>query len=482
MNDKCVLIQGLAGTGKTELLLHKLRKKYIENKESKIAFTCFNKVLAEDMKNRIPQFFNFMKVDEQIEWWKRLWVFPSWGSRNAPLTGMYSNICKQYGLLFKRYSEINSFDKVCNDAIEQLRSKNEILPCFDYVFIDESQDFPKSFFELCQLVTKEQVYIAGDIFQNIFDINVLPSVDCHYLLNKCYRTDSHTLMFAHSVGMGLFEKPIVRWLEDKEWNACGYSITRNGEMISLGREKIRRFEDILMDDFHSVILKSSSDNQYVEVIMGCIDEIRQMNSTVTPDDIAIVFLSNSKLNYSISDSLLFHIWDRYEWEACQGYVTKTKEKNRLFISNVNNIKGLEFPFVICACTETVSSSVKQRNSMYMILTRSFLNSYFVVNSKNDLFIKTYQKAIESIDSNDCIIVEEPSEEEKERQSEKIKIEVSSSGKSIEDIINEVIREYKDLSKKHIDTLYLSIPNIIESETEEEIVSKTRGMIKVFLGN
>ena len=61
VNDKRVLIQGLAGTGKTELLLHKLRKNYVEKKDSRIAFTCFNKVLAEDMKNRIPQFFNFMK-------------------------------------------------------------------------------------------------------------------------------------------------------------------------------------------------------------------------------------------------------------------------------------------------------------------------------------------------------------------------------------------------------------------------------------
>ena len=237
-----------------------------------------------------------------------------------------------------------------------------------------------------------------------------------------------------------------------------------------------------MENFHSVILKISNSDQYLEVIMECIDEIRQVNPTVLPDDIAVVFLSNSKLNYSISDALLFHLSNRYDWDACQGYITKTKEKNKLFISNVNNIKGLEFPFVICVCTEKVSSSIQQRNSMYMILTRSFLNSYFVVNSQNDLFIQTYQKAIHTIESNNCIVVEEPSEEEKKLQSEKIKIAVNAKGKSIEDIINEVIKEYDGLSKKHIDTLYSSIPNIIESETEEEIVSKVRGMIKVFLGN
>ncbi len=482
VNDKCVLIQGLAGTGKTELLLHKLRKNYVEKKDSRIAFTCFNKVLAKDMKNRIPQFFNFMKVDEQIEWETRLWVFPSWGSQGLPGTGIYSYICVKYELDFRSYSWMNSFDSTCKDAISQLKRKREIVPCFDYIFIDESQDFSPSFFELCQLVTKEQVYIAGDIFQNIFDVNILHFVDCHYLLNKCYRTDPHTLMFAHSVGMGLFEKPVIRWLEDEEWNACGYNINRNGTTISLCREKIRRFQDIEMENFQSVTLKSSDSNQYVEVIMECIDEICQVNPTVAPDDIAIVFLSNSKLNYRLSDALLSRIINKYDWDVCQGYITKTKEKNKLFISNVNNIKGLEFPFVICVCTEEVSSSIKQRNSMYMILTRSFLNSYFVVNSENDLFIQTYQKAIHIIESNNCIVVEEPSEEEKKLQSEKIKIAVNAKGKSIEDIINEVIKEYDGLSKKHIDTLYSSIPNIIENETEEEIVSKVRGMIKVFLGN
>ena len=44
--------------------------------------------------------------------------------------------------------------------------------CFDYVLIDESQDFPESFFELCGKVTKNKIYVAGDVFQNIYDRNI----------------------------------------------------------------------------------------------------------------------------------------------------------------------------------------------------------------------------------------------------------------------------------------------------------------------
>ena len=67
-----IVIQGLAGTGKTELLLHKIKELYLNKQELKIVFTCHNKILAENLRERIPEFFDFMKVDEQIKWNEKL--------------------------------------------------------------------------------------------------------------------------------------------------------------------------------------------------------------------------------------------------------------------------------------------------------------------------------------------------------------------------------------------------------------------------
>lgn len=118
----------------------------------------------------------------------------------------------------------------------------------------------------------------------------------------------------------------------------------------------------------------------------------------------------------------------------------------------------------------------------MILTRSFLNSYLIINSANSEFIECYSNANKSIQKNDCIIVREPSVEEKAQQAERIRIETSNrGGKSLEDIIDEICNQYDGLSQKNIDQLYKVIPNIIEEENEEEIVNKTRGMIRVLLG-
>ena len=106
------------------------------------------------MNKRIPEFFNFMKVEEQIKWNERLWVMHSWGSRGQANTGVYSYICTNYNINFHPYSYTWSFDRACSEAISELREQEYIEPCFDYMLIDESQDFPQNFLELCEIVTK----------------------------------------------------------------------------------------------------------------------------------------------------------------------------------------------------------------------------------------------------------------------------------------------------------------------------------------
>lgn len=87
---KRIIIQGLAGTGKTELLLHKIKELYINNEDCKIVFTCHNAILADNLRKRVPEFFNFLKVEEQIQWEQRLWVMRSWGSFSDQNSGLYS--------------------------------------------------------------------------------------------------------------------------------------------------------------------------------------------------------------------------------------------------------------------------------------------------------------------------------------------------------------------------------------------------------
>lgn len=316
------------------MLLHKIKELYIDDDKSTIAFTCHNVILADSLKKRVPEFFNFMKVEEQIQWEKRLWVMRSWGSYGNPNSGVYSYICNHYNIPFSRFSYGNTFDSICKRALDELNQMEDFEACFDYILIDESQDFSEGFFKLCEKVTRKCVYVAGDIFQDIFKDNPSMVVNPDFLLNKCYRTDPRTLMGAHAIGMGLFENTLglrLRWLEDDQWEACGYDIKREkGEKyIELYRKPLKRFEDIDMSKSDGVTIISSEKDKYLNTVLNTIEKIRENNPTVLPDDIGIIFMENSNDNFELASKLQLLIREKYNWKVNIGYETKEKvEGNR----------------------------------------------------------------------------------------------------------------------------------------------------------
>lgn len=412
-DKKKIRIQGLSGTGKTELLLHKLKDLYINESSSKIFFTCHSKVLADNLRKRIPVFFNFMKVEQQIEWQKRLWCTNSWGSSSFIHSGAYRYICAFYQISFYRYSYQISFGKFCQMAIDEIKAKykdSEMKFAFTYMFIDESQDFDETFFELCELVTEKNLYIAGDIFQSIFDEEISNTIEPDFLLGKCYRTDPKTLMFAHGLGMGLFEETKFRWLEEKEWIDCGYNVEVKNSKYHLSREPLRRFEDI-DDNFESIKIVDFK-KSYSDGVIEIIEEIIKENSSVTSDDIGIIFLDQGNHIYEIADLLEVKIHEKFNWEVNKTYESKEKLPNTILISNRNNVKGLEFPFVICI-TKKITNSSSYRNSLYTMLTRSFIKSYLLLPSTEDVGLTEGMKiGLNEIITNKEMVIDEPSESEK----------------------------------------------------------------------
>lgn len=479
-----ITIQGMAGTGKTELLLHKLKDVYSTEKDSIMAFTCFNKVLANDMKSRIPAFFNFLKVEEQIEWNKRLFVLSSWGSASDPMSGLYRYVCSKYSLPFSNYHTNPNFNNLCLSALEKLNAKEDFSPCFDYIFIDESQDFKEGFFELCKKITRKTVYIAGDIFQNIYDRATSTTIKPDFLLNKCYRTDPKTLMFAHAVGMGLYEKPHINWLDDDAWRSCGYTLERKPSegTITLSRKPLRRFEDL--DATNTIRIFTSNDDSYCDEILRAIDSIRGENPNVAPEDIAVIILGSYQTLCYIADKTAVLLDDTYGWESSRGYISKYKEPGKVYISNENNVKGLEFPFVICVVPHKIGSNILQRNSIYMSLTRSFLTSYFIVDEVNTDFYETYKSAIELISETGEMELSEPSEEERQEMETRIQITLSSKKKLFPQIMEELFNEeYPKIDRETRKFVEETIGKITKGKklSENEIKATARSFIDTYIG-
>lgn len=159
VSKKRVTIQGLASTGKTELLLHKLQKLYTKKANSKIAFTCYNKVLANDMRNRISQFFDFMRVEKQIEWDKRLWVCEVGGLLPIVTLDFTATLCSYYNLPFHRYNEFTSFDAVCQGGLRKATANSKFPFLFWLYSSRRKPRFFKRLFDLCEYVVKISEYI-----------------------------------------------------------------------------------------------------------------------------------------------------------------------------------------------------------------------------------------------------------------------------------------------------------------------------------
>lgn len=446
-SNKTVTIQGLSGTGKTELLLHKLKDIYLKEKNSKIFFTCHNRALANTLKERVPSFFNFMKVDEQIEWEKRLWVSRAWGAEKNINSGLYSYICNFYNIPFLGFGYNIDYNKIFSEALDFLNNiPSEDFECaFDYILVDERQDFPEVFFKVCEKVAREKVFIAGDVFQDIFENLDKKQLEVDIILNKCYRTDPRTLMFAHSVGLGLFEKDKFNWFDDEGWRAFGYILERDNNELHLTREPIRRFEDVDTDNFESVeIVKSIHLNE----VIGIITKIINKDKDIKPDDISIILLDDNKNIYQYIDALSNNINTTFNWTVNRGYETKHKIENTLYISNPNNIKGLEFPYVICV-TGGIQNTYKYRNILYTMLTRSFIQSYLLLKPTKNL--EEIERGLSIINDKKYIKTVEPTEEEKEKiQSNLIQFKNESS-LSYEDFLNRIFNDLNisEESRKHI---------------------------------
>lgn len=415
LNKKRVRIQGLSGTGKTELLLHKLKELYTKEKSLKIFVTCHNKILADALSSKIPKFFNFMKVSQQIEWNERLWCTNAWGRYGDENSGFYRYLCSFYDLLYSRYNKSNTFDSVCKNAvseIKKIKANGKFKYAFDYVLVDECQDFPESFFELCDLVVKEQVYIAGDIFQSIFEEHEIADYSADYFLTKCYRTDPKTLMFAHALGLGLFEHNKLRWLKQADWEACGYTFVDSGNTIELSREPVVRFQDI-EEQYKSVEIFSFNIEDVGEDVCTVINEIKKENEDVTVNDICIILLDDEKYVYTWSNLIENRVSINFNWDVNKAYESKHTINNTLLISNRNNVKGLEYPFVICI-TKGFAANVQYRNSLYTMLTRSFLKSYLLISDEQLENKEGLSKIFDRINRTHKLILEKPSPTELHR--------------------------------------------------------------------
>lgn len=156
-----------------------------------------------------------------------------------------------------------------------------------------------------------------------------------------------------------------------------------------------------------MIIKRST---HVEQVLEILKVIQKDNPSVKADDIAIIILDDNKQIYDYIDSLCYNISEVLKWNVNRAYESKVQEEDAVYITNPNNVKGLEFPFVICI-TGSIKNTYKYRNILYTMLTRSFIQSYLLVQNHDNLEIQ--EKGLNTINKRRYIASIEPTDKEKE---------------------------------------------------------------------
>ena len=389
-------IRGLAGSGKTVVLAMKAALIHLRNPESQILYTFHTKSLYQHIRRLITRFYR--QFEDRDPDWTKLKVMHSWGGTTNE--GVLYNACILSGVKPLTYPEAlrgnrsNPFEFVCNYVLE----KTNIFPTYDYVFIDEGQDFPTSFIQIClKLVEHNRAVFAYDELQNIFQVttptigeivgtheNGEPLVELSedIVLYKCYRNPREIIVCAHALGFGLYSSRIVQMLENREqWEDVGYKVLE-GEFIEGSHTVIERptnnsLTSISERQTPEQIVEALSFENVTEEIQSTVENIRSnLTEGLRPDDILVIVVDdrNASAYFDSLTKKLFELDIYCNNLHSDTYGIRDFQKDGLVtLSTVHKAKGNEAYMVYVLGVDALFTSparVRSRNRLFTAMTRA----------------------------------------------------------------------------------------------------------------
>lgn len=400
-------IRGLAGSGKTIILAMKVALLHLRYPEKKILYTFYTKSLYDYVKLLITRFYRqYSTEDPDFE--DKIQILHSWGGAN--IRGVYYEACRDnqvHPLSFNDASRMagDAFDNVCKHLLQATRGK--LNKKYDYVLLDEAQDFPDSFYQICREIVKDDCIVwAYDDLQNIFDVKrqdaelifkntygaegidlaalqvAHPEMKNDIVLPKSYRNPREILVIAHALGFGFYGPALVQTLENNEhWNDVGYEVVTGNcidgeEMLILRPEENSPLSISSKQSIEEIIkyYKASSMDEEIEWV--CREIVQNIQEDkLRPDDIIVISFDdrNAKSYFtSISKKLAEH--DIYTNNLSTNFYQKGfQDDNRITLSSVYRAKGNEAPVVYVIGCDTFGLGRllrTTRNKIFTAFTRA----------------------------------------------------------------------------------------------------------------
>ena len=428
--DKSERIRGLAGSGKTVLLAMKAARLHKRFPDKKIAFVFYTKSLYTQATNLIRKYYNQIADDEPN--WDNLQVLHSWGGQIVG-NGFYYSVCKSCGITPKTLRQ-GTLAEHCKELLDS----NLLSELYDFILIDEAQDFPLEFFLLVQKVAKspKKVVVAYDELQTTNDIiipefeelfgetdgkpNIVLEPQYDYILKKSYRNTCEVLVTAFSFGFGFYNE-LTQIIQDKTtWEALGFET--NSTLVSGNKVVVNRPAENSPNSVTSIYPKEKSIQHYIfdnddTVACEVSNKIKHLIAieNVKPTDILVIDIKMNKDN--MLNRVQSYLLDNGVESHIPGLVSDSREffqDNKVTLSTPRNAKGNEVPIVFVVGCEDIYSKFdmshkrQSRNFMFISITRSKGWVYLYASGR----VKTaFQKEFKDIERN-CpdMVFEYPTEE------------------------------------------------------------------------
>jgi superfamily I DNA and RNA helicase len=401
-------IRGLAGTGKTVLLALKAANIHRQFPDAKILFTFNTQSLYNQSQLLISKFYrHFSGIEPDFE--HKVHVRHAWGGRAR--AGVYSEACKRNNvpaLNFFQARTINRTDPFRACCVELL--KQPIAPHYDFVLMDEGQDFPKEFYRVIYALAKgttyKSIYFAYDELQSLSAVEVpstaelfgsdangtpLVSLDGEYpgpidkdfILHKSYRCPREVLMIAHALGLGLYRKrgPVQMLADRSSWQSVGYEVT-SGELQTgvtvIVERPVENSPNRVADIYPSEEVFRSKTFETRDAELDYVaDEIRRniVNDGLHHEDILVVSL-DSRHAKAYMTALQAKLWKHSIASTIPGLVDSQDEfaePGKVTLATIYRAKGNEAPMVYIIGFDSLSDYVEEignRNRAFTAISRS----------------------------------------------------------------------------------------------------------------
>lgn len=407
--EKPQRIRGLAGSGKTIILAMKAAYLHAYNPNLTIAVTFQTRSLYQQLE-RLTEKFHFENTQEDPDS-EFLQIRHAWGSTREP--GIYSEICAALGIdplnfmqAMQKYGRDKAFEGACQEALD-VAEKSTFAPLYDYLLIDEAQDFPVAFFKLVYRFVKNphRIIWAYDELQNLGDFTMLPPEDLFgsnpdgsacvtledepdspkqdIMLPICYRNPPWTLTLALGLGLGIYreEGPIRMFPDPRFWRNIGFEVV-SGELALGKRVSLQRAEDRTPEYFAKLIKPQEAIQHQVfgdrqEQGLWIAQQIKKNleSDELEASDILIVFPDP----YTLASESAHVVKELRSLNIGCHVIGKNSSQDLVFIENsvaithIHRAKGNEAPMVYVAnahfCAGVLDAG-KKRNALFTAITRT----------------------------------------------------------------------------------------------------------------